>query len=94
MHVNKSDLTIRGEDGRIQTVSAKQAKSFDVLERQSIEIAAADKLLLTGNFRKRGFRCTNGEIVTVSGWIPEAESTWRMAVSCPVIFDSSPMAMP
>ncbi len=66
MHVNKSDLTIRGEDGRIQTVSAKQAKSFDVLERQSIEIAAADKLLLTGNFRKRGFRCTNGEIVTVS----------------------------
>jgi ATP-dependent exoDNAse (exonuclease V) alpha subunit len=66
MQVNKNHLTIRGEDGRSQTISAKQAKSFDVLERQSIEIAAADKLLLTANYRKRGFRCTNGEIVTVS----------------------------
>ncbi len=66
MQVNKNDLTIRGEGGRSRTISAKHAKSFDVLERQSIEIAPADKLLLTANYRKRGFRCTNGEIVTVS----------------------------
>lgn len=66
IQVNKHDLNVHSDDGRIQTVSAKQAKSFDVLERRSIEIAAADKLLLTANYRKRGFRCTNGEIVTVS----------------------------
>ncbi|MBN1567409.1 MAG: relaxase domain-containing protein [Acidobacteria bacterium] len=66
MQVNKNDLTIRGEARQLQTISAKHAKSFDVLERQSIEIAAADKLLLTANYRKRGFRCTNGEIITVS----------------------------
>jgi conjugative relaxase-like TrwC/TraI family protein len=66
IQVNKNNLTIRGEYGRILTISAKQAKSFNVLERQSIEVAPADRLLLTANFRKRGFRCTNGEIVTVS----------------------------
>jgi len=66
LQVNKNGLTIRGEDERSQTISAKHAKSFDVLERQSIEIAPADKLLLTANYRKRGFRCTNGEIVTIS----------------------------
>jgi conjugative relaxase-like TrwC/TraI family protein len=66
MQVNKDNLTIRGEYGRTLIISAKQVKSFDVLERQSIEVAPADRLLLTTNYRKRGFRCINGEIVTVS----------------------------
>jgi ATP-dependent exoDNAse (exonuclease V) alpha subunit len=66
LQVNKDDLIIRNDEGRPHTISARQAKSFDVFERQSIEVAPADKLLLTANYRKRGFRCTNGEIVTVS----------------------------
>ena len=51
--------------GEERTVTAKQAKSFDVYERRAIEVAAGDQLLLTANRREPGFRATNGEIVTV-----------------------------
>ena len=66
MQVENKRLIVRNEHGRTQTVTAKQAKSFDVLERKDIEVAPGDKLLLTANYRTQGFRCTNGEIVTVS----------------------------
>jgi ATP-dependent exoDNAse (exonuclease V) alpha subunit len=43
-----------------------QAKSFDVYERRSIEVATGDRLLLAANRRENGFRATNGEIATVA----------------------------
>src|SRR5213078_4752897 len=67
-------LIVRNERGELLVLTRKQAKAFDVLERQTIEVAAGEKLLLTANSREPGFRATNGEIVTVSrvdekGWI-------------------------
>jgi conjugative relaxase-like TrwC/TraI family protein len=66
MQVKGDKLLIRGDKDTTRIISAKQAKNFDVLERRNIEVASADKLLLTTNCRERGFRCINGEIVTVS----------------------------
>ena len=62
----KDKAVVRNEQGETRIITSKQAKSFDVYERQSIEIASGDKLLLTANRRTTGFRTTNGEIVTVS----------------------------
>jgi conjugative relaxase-like TrwC/TraI family protein len=66
VEVQDKHLLVRNEHGRIQTITPRQAKSFDVLERKSIEVAPSDKLLLTANHRTPEFRSTNGEIVTVS----------------------------
>jgi ATP-dependent exoDNAse (exonuclease V) alpha subunit len=62
----KGRAVVRNEQGETRIITGKQAKSFDVYERQPIEIATGDKLLLTANRRTAGFRATNGEIVTVS----------------------------
>jgi conjugative relaxase-like TrwC/TraI family protein len=51
--------------GLKKAITSKDAKSFDVCERRNFEIAQGDKLLITANRRGNGFRCTNGEIVTV-----------------------------
>ena len=56
---------VRNNRGETRTITAKQARSFDVYERRGVEVAAGDKLLLTANRRGPGFRATNGEIVTV-----------------------------
>jgi ATP-dependent exoDNAse (exonuclease V) alpha subunit len=66
MQVENNSLTVRNEHGRTQTVTAKQAKNFDVFERKSVEVSSAEKIMLTANCRMQGFRSTNGEIVTVS----------------------------
>ena len=66
VQVENRRMTVLDERGQIQTVTARQAKSFDVFERKSIEVASAEKLMLTANCRMQGFRSTNGEIVTVS----------------------------
>ena len=62
----KGRAVVRNEQGETRIITDKQAKSFDVYERRQIEIATGDKLLLTANRKKAGFRATNGEIVTVS----------------------------
>lgn len=59
-------LIVRHENGQGSAVTARHAKSFDIIERKSIEVAAGDKLLLTANRRGQGLHTTNGEIVTVS----------------------------
>ena len=59
-------IIVRTASGDERTITSKHAKSFDVLEQHAIEIAAGDRLLLTANRRERGFRATNGEIVTVA----------------------------
>jgi len=62
----KGHVVVRNEQGETLIITGKQAKSFNVYERQRIEISSGDKLLLTANRRTAGFRATNGEIVTVS----------------------------
>lgn len=61
-------IVARNSKGREIRLGAKQAKAFDVYERDTIEVAAQDRLLLTANRRQPGFRATNGELVTVSGF--------------------------
>lgn len=71
---NEAMEVVRVEEGQIvvhtasgaERTTSKHAKSFDVLERHAIEIAAGDRLLLMANRRDPGFRATNGEIVTVA----------------------------
>jgi conjugative relaxase-like TrwC/TraI family protein len=58
-------VTVRNSSGQLLVLTARQAKSFDVCERQSLEITPGDKLLITANRRESDFRVTNGEIVTV-----------------------------
>ena len=53
-------------DGAERELSPRQAQSFDLYERHSIEVAAGDTLLLGANRRKPGFRAVNGELVTVA----------------------------
>jgi hypothetical protein len=66
-------VVIRNADGEERTLTTKQAKSFEVYQRRSIEVATGDRLLLTANRREKSFRTTNGEIVTVSGIDPAGQ---------------------
>ena len=54
----------RGED---RSFTPAQTRSFSVHERQSIDVAPGDRLMLMANRRDSGFRATNGELVTVHG---------------------------
>ena len=47
-------------------LSPKQARAFSVYERQLIEVAPGDSLMLTANRRGAELRATNGELVKVS----------------------------
>ncbi len=64
--IEDNRLVVRTAQGETRALTRKQAKAFNVLERGTIEVAAGDKLLLTGNRRESQFRATNGEIVTVA----------------------------
>ena len=66
VQVHDRSLVVGNVRGKTRTISAKQAKCFDVFERRTIEVAPGDKLLLTANRREAAFRATNGEIVTVT----------------------------
>jgi conjugative relaxase-like TrwC/TraI family protein len=54
---------VRGEE---RSFTPPQTRSFSVHQRQSIDVAPGDRLLLTGNRRDAGFCATNGELVSVS----------------------------
>jgi conjugative relaxase-like TrwC/TraI family protein len=58
-------IVAKDQHGIERTVSPTQARSFSVHERQQIEVAPGDRLLLTGNRRDASFRATNGELVKV-----------------------------
>ena len=60
-------IVTRNARGEERTFNASQTRSFSVHERQSIEVASGDRLLLTGNRRDADFRATNGELVRVRG---------------------------
>jgi len=62
---DKHGITARKANGNTIKITSKLVKSFAVFERQEIEVAAGDKLLLQANWRDKKFRATNGELVTV-----------------------------
>jgi conjugative relaxase-like TrwC/TraI family protein len=65
LRIEGNQIIARHSDCKQKAISSKQAKSFEVCERRSFELSNGDKLLITSNRRENGFRCTNGEIVTV-----------------------------
>ncbi|MGA7413296.1 MAG: MobF family relaxase [Bryobacteraceae bacterium] len=66
VRVEKDKLFARKETGQEITLTRRQVQAFSVHERQDIDVAAGDKLMLQANRRETGFRATNGEIVTVA----------------------------
>ena len=70
VRVADNGVVIRNAIGEERTLTTKQAKSFEVYERRSIEVATGDRLLLSANRRDKESRATNGEIVTVSAVDP------------------------
>jgi conjugative relaxase-like TrwC/TraI family protein len=63
--IHPNALIVRNQHGQEKMLTAKQARLFSVHERQQIEVAPGDKLLLTGNRKDADFRSTNGELVKV-----------------------------
>ena len=63
--MEESGIIAKDQHGMERTVSPTQARSFSVHERQQIEVAPGDRLLLTGNRGGAAFRATNGELVKV-----------------------------
>ena len=59
-------LVARKEPGEEVNISPKQTRAFSVYERQPIEVAPGDSLILTANRRGPELRATNGELVKVS----------------------------
>jgi conjugative relaxase-like TrwC/TraI family protein len=66
--IDDRTIVARNAGGEERSFTARQARAFDVYERQTIEVAASDRLLLTANRREAGFRATNGELITVEGF--------------------------
>ncbi len=63
--VDGDTLAARNERGQDVSLTTKQAWAYSVHERQPMEVAAGDRLLLTGNRRSPEFQATNGELVIV-----------------------------
>ena len=63
---DKTGIVARKATGETVQIAAKQAKAFGVFQKQNIEVSVGDKLLLQANRREKGFRLTNGELVTVA----------------------------
>jgi hypothetical protein len=62
---DKSRIVVRDQHGVERMVRPSQARSFSVHERQQIEVAPGDRMLLMGNRRDEAFRAINGELVKV-----------------------------
>jgi ATP-dependent exoDNAse (exonuclease V) alpha subunit len=65
--VDSGAVIARNARGEERSFTPAQTRSFSVHERQSIDVAPGDRLMLTANRRDAGFRATNGELVTVRG---------------------------
>ena len=63
--VQDGKITAKDEHGRTVEFSGRHAKAYSVFEKQQIEVAAGDKLLLQQN-RRGDLHTTNGEQVVVS----------------------------
>jgi ATP-dependent exoDNAse (exonuclease V) alpha subunit len=65
--VDSGAVIARNARGEERSFTPAQTRSFSVHERQPIDVAPGDRLMLTANRRDAGFRATNGELVTVRG---------------------------
>jgi ATP-dependent exoDNAse (exonuclease V) alpha subunit len=65
LRVGPDSLVARKETGEEVSISPGQTRAFSVYERQRIEVAPGDSLMLTANRRGPEFRATNGELVKV-----------------------------
>lgn len=65
--VDSDTVVARNARGEERSFTSAQTRSFSVHERQSIDVAPGDRLMLTANRRDAGLRATNGELVTVRG---------------------------
>lgn len=63
---DRDRIVAQRDNGKTVEVKAKHASSFGVFERNEIEVAPGDKLLLQANWKDKSFRATNGELVTVA----------------------------
>ena len=67
--VHSQKLTVRRPNGKTASLNPSELEKYAVFQKEDIEVAAGDKLLLQANWReKRGqdFKATNGELVTVA----------------------------
>jgi ATP-dependent exoDNAse (exonuclease V) alpha subunit len=85
VRVEGNRIVVNTENGE-RSLTGKQAKSFDVMDRRPIEVAADDRLMLTANRSDAGFRATNGEIVTVSEISPTGRIHLEDGRTLPRIF--------
>jgi predicted RNA-binding protein with PIN domain len=60
-------LQARRASGELLTVRKQDAAAYGVFEAEGIEVCAGDKLLLQANWKDKGFKATNGELVEVAG---------------------------
>lgn len=63
---DESSITARKATGQDVTITARQTSNFAVFEKQEIEVAPGDKLLLKANWRDKNFGASNGELVSVA----------------------------
>jgi conjugative relaxase-like TrwC/TraI family protein len=63
---DKEGITTRNTAGRELRLTPRQSKAFGVFAEREFEVAAGDRLLLQANRHEKGFRATNGELVTVA----------------------------
>jgi len=66
VRIGPESLVARKGTGEEVNISPKQTRAFSVYERQPIEVAPGDSLMLTANRRGAELRATNGELVKVS----------------------------
>ena len=67
LRIDAHGITARNARGEERSFTARQARAFSVYDRQEIEVAPGERLLLMANRRETEFRATNGELVTVDG---------------------------
>lgn len=65
---DEQTLTARTSGNKTVKLSAADLRQYSVFQKQEIDVAAGDKLLLQVNWRAKrsGFKATNGELVTVA----------------------------
>ncbi len=64
---DKTAVIAQRENGEEVRITGKEGKAFGVFEKDTLEVAAGDKLLFQSNWKTKEFKATNGELVTVAG---------------------------
>jgi len=68
VRLRKGKLEVRCADGRVMTITAKQAVSYSVFKEKEMELCSGDKVRLqTPCVDTRGRKLANGSVVTLDG---------------------------